>query len=76
MDFRFTLKEEALRKEFDDYFREAMKNAPPEWETALEPMVSMDVCAAFHRQMAKKLEQRAGSPGLGPGNTVGRMLPL
>ena len=55
MDFRFTPEEEALRKEFDDFFRKEMKNAPPEWYTALEPMVSIDICAAFHRQMAKKL---------------------
>ena len=36
MDFRFTPKEEALRKQFDDFYREEMKNAPPEWGTSFE----------------------------------------
>jgi len=29
MDFSFTPEEEALRKEFDDFFRAEMVNAPP-----------------------------------------------
>ncbi|HUV51974.1 MAG TPA: acyl-CoA dehydrogenase family protein, partial [Dehalococcoidia bacterium] len=55
MDFRFTPEEEALRKEFDDFFREEMKNAPPEWGTSMEAMFGLDACWEFHKQMAKKL---------------------
>ncbi len=55
MDFRFTPEEEALRKEFDDFFREEMKNAPPEWGTSMEAMFGLDVCWEFHKKMAKKL---------------------
>jgi alkylation response protein AidB-like acyl-CoA dehydrogenase len=55
MDFQFTQKEEALRKEFDDFFREEMKNAPPEWAASLEAIYSSDVCWEFHKQVAKKL---------------------
>jgi alkylation response protein AidB-like acyl-CoA dehydrogenase len=57
MDFRFTPEQEALRKEFDDFFREEMKDAPPEWETPLEAYGS-DACWEFHKQMAKKLAAR------------------
>jgi alkylation response protein AidB-like acyl-CoA dehydrogenase len=55
MDFRFTQQEEALRKEFDDFFREEMKNAPPEWGTSMEAMFGLDACWEFHKKMAKKL---------------------
>lgn len=55
MDFRFTPEEEALRKEFDDFYREEMKNAPPEWGIYMEAMIGVDACFDFHRKMAKKL---------------------
>ena len=59
MDFRFTPEEEALRKEFDGFYREEMKNAPPEWWTSLEAMFGEDdTCWEFHKQMAKKLAAR------------------
>ncbi len=59
MDFRFTPEEEALRKEFDDFYRAEMKNAPPEWWTSLEAMFGEDDdCWEFHKQMAKKLAAR------------------
>lgn len=55
MDFSFTSKEEALRKEFDDFFKEEMKHAPPEWGTSMEAIFGLDECWKFHKQMAKKL---------------------
>jgi alkylation response protein AidB-like acyl-CoA dehydrogenase len=55
MDFRFTPEQEALRKEFDDFFREEMRNAPPEWGTSMEAMFGLDACWEFHKKMAKKL---------------------
>jgi alkylation response protein AidB-like acyl-CoA dehydrogenase len=55
MDFRFTPGEEALRKEFDDFFREEMKNAPPGWGTYMESFMGEDECFEFHEKMAEKL---------------------
>jgi len=55
MDFRFTPEEEALRKEFDNFFKEEMKHAPPEWGTSMEAIFGLDECWKFHKQMAKKL---------------------
>ncbi len=55
MDFKLTPEEQALRKQFDDFYREEMKSAPPEWGTSMEAMFGLDVCWAFHKKMAKKL---------------------
>jgi alkylation response protein AidB-like acyl-CoA dehydrogenase len=55
VEFSFTSEEEALRKEFDDFFREEMKHAPPEWGTSMEAIFGLDECWKFHKQMAKKL---------------------
>lgn len=55
MDFKFTPEEEAVRKQFDDFFREEMKNAPPEWWTYEEALFGVDVCWEFHKKVAKKL---------------------
>ncbi len=55
MEFRFTPEEEALRKEFDNFFKEEMKHAPPEWGTSMEAIFGLDACWKFHKQMAKRL---------------------
>jgi alkylation response protein AidB-like acyl-CoA dehydrogenase len=55
MDFKFTTEEEALRKEFTDFFEEEMKNAPPEWGTSMEAIFGLDACWEFHKKLAKKL---------------------
>lgn len=55
MDFRFTPQEEALRKEFNDFFQAEMKYAPPEWGTSMEAIFGLDVCWEFHRKLATKL---------------------
>jgi alkylation response protein AidB-like acyl-CoA dehydrogenase len=55
MDFRFTPQEEALRKEFDAFFREEMKHAPPEWGTSMEAIFGLDACWEFHKKIARKL---------------------
>jgi len=55
MDFRFTPKEEALRKEFNDFFKTEMKYAPPEWGTSMEAIFGLDACWEFHRKLATKL---------------------
>jgi alkylation response protein AidB-like acyl-CoA dehydrogenase len=55
MEFRFTPEEEALRKEFDNFFKEEMEHAPPEWGTSMEAIFGLDECWKFHKRMAKKL---------------------
>jgi alkylation response protein AidB-like acyl-CoA dehydrogenase len=55
MDFRFTPEEQALRKEFDDFFKEEMKKAPPQWGTSMEAIFGIDECWEFHKQTARKL---------------------
>jgi len=59
MDFRFTPEQEALRKEFEDFYREEMKNAPPEWGTSLEALFGEDACWEFQRKIAKKLAAKS-----------------
>ncbi len=58
MDYSFAAHEEALREEFDLFFREEMKNAPPQWGTAMEAMFGTDECWSFHREVARKLAAR------------------
>jgi len=58
MDFGFTPEQEALRKEFDDFFTRETRNAPPSWGTYMEAMMGEDECFAFHKQLAKKLGAR------------------
>ena len=55
MDFRFTPEEEALRKEFNDFFKAEMKYAPPEWGTSMEAIFGLDACWEFHRKLSRKL---------------------
>ena len=55
MDFKYTPEQEALKKEFEDFFKEEMKNAPPEWRSCMKAMFVTDEGWEFHRKMAKKL---------------------
>ena len=59
MDFRLTEEQEALKKEFDDFFREEMKNAPPEYgRGGLEGVFDTEEGFQFHRKVAKKLGEK------------------
>jgi alkylation response protein AidB-like acyl-CoA dehydrogenase len=58
MDLRLTPEQEALRKEFDDFFREEMKNAPKGWQGGLEAMYGSEEGWAFHKSVAKKLGEK------------------
>jgi alkylation response protein AidB-like acyl-CoA dehydrogenase len=58
MDYQLTPEQESLRKEFHDFFREEMKNAPREWDASIDAMYDSDECWEFHRQMARKLGAR------------------
>ena len=57
MDFRFTPEQEALRKEFEEYAEELMKDAPPGWSPTLESQFSDEGWAftqATHKKLAAK----------------------
>ena len=54
MDFRFTPEEEVLRKEFDDFFKREMKDAPSHWGASMEAVFSEE-CWGFFKEMARKL---------------------
>jgi alkylation response protein AidB-like acyl-CoA dehydrogenase len=56
MDWNLTEEQRALKQEFEDFFREEMKNAPPGVEHGgLEGMLANDENWQFHRYMGKKL---------------------
>ena len=57
MDFRLTPEQEALKREFEEFFKEEMKKAPPGWSGSMESMFSEEGFP-FHRQMAKKLAEK------------------
>lgn len=58
MDFRLTPEQEALKKGFEEFFKDEIKNAPPDWEGGLEDLVASDEGWGFHVQMARKLAQK------------------
>lgn len=58
MDFKLTEKQEALKQEFDDFFKEEMKHAPQEYELGIEGIYSTDEGFQFHRYMAKRLGEK------------------
>jgi len=57
MDFRLTPEQEALKREFEEFFKKEMKNAPPGWAGALENLFSEEGFP-FHRHMAQRLAQK------------------
>jgi alkylation response protein AidB-like acyl-CoA dehydrogenase len=58
MDFSFTPEQEALRKGFEGFFKEEMKNAPLSWTGGLEDIYDSDEGWEFHRGMARKLAEK------------------
>ncbi|MBW1641713.1 MAG: acyl-CoA dehydrogenase family protein [Deltaproteobacteria bacterium] len=59
MDFELTEKEKSLKEEFDAFFKEEMKNAPPEYGNGgLEGLYSTEEGFAFHTYMAKKIAEK------------------
>jgi len=57
VDFRLTPDQEALKKEFEDFFEEEMKKAPPGFESGLEAIFSEEGFP-FHRQMVRKVAEK------------------
>jgi alkylation response protein AidB-like acyl-CoA dehydrogenase len=77
MDFEFTKEQEALREEFDEFFRKEMKHAPKEWaEGGLEAMYHTDEGFAFHDQMKKKLGKKGWLSRAWPKEYGGQDAPL
>ncbi len=76
MDFQYTPEQEALRKEFDDFFRDEMKHAPTELETSMEALYEFNHCWEFHKQLGKKLAARGWISMAWPEEYGGRDAPL
>ncbi|MGB3128527.1 MAG: acyl-CoA dehydrogenase family protein [Dehalococcoidia bacterium] len=76
MDFRYTPEQEALRKEFDDFFREEMKSAPPEFDASMEALFEFDHCWEFHKQLGRKLAAKGWIAMAWPKEYGGRDAPL
>ena len=59
MDFRLTAEQEALKKEFEDFFKAEMKNAPRALEEGgVEGAYASEEGFAFHNYMKKKLGEK------------------
>ena len=59
MDFRLTKEEEQKKQEFEAFFEEEMKNAPPEFGNGgLEGIYATDEGFEFHKYMARKLGEK------------------
>lgn len=77
MDFKFTKEQEELRAEFDQFFREEMKHAPPGWdEGGLEAMFHSDEGFAFHDQMKRELGKKGWLSRAWPKEYGGQDAPL
>ena len=70
MDFSFTPEQEALRKEFTNFFEDVMKEAPPGWSGGLEDMYDTEVGWEFHRSTARKLAEKGWFPVIPHLNTA------
>ena len=57
MDFKLTPEQEALKKDFEDFFEEEMKNTPKDWIWGLEGLYS-DEGWPFNVYMAKRLAEK------------------
>jgi len=57
MDFKLTEEQRALKQEFEDFFREEMKDAP-ETTGGLEAMLASEESWKFHRTLGKKLGEK------------------
>jgi len=77
MDFKLTEKQLALKKEFEDFFREEMKNAPPEYgKGGLEGIYATEEGFQFHRSMARKLGAKGWLSRAWPKEAGGEGAPL
>ena len=76
MDFRYTPEQQELRKEFDDFFREEMKNVPEDLGASMESLFELDNCWQFHKEMGRKLGAKGWISMAWPKEYGGRDAPL
>ncbi len=77
MDFSLTKEQLELKQEFEEFFKEEMKSAPPEYGSGgLEAIYDTDAGFAFHAQMQKKLGDRGWLSLAWPKEVGGRGAPL
>jgi alkylation response protein AidB-like acyl-CoA dehydrogenase len=78
MDFKLTEEQQRLRGEFEDFFREEMKNAPICYQThsSLEAIYDTDEGFAFHQRMQKKLGEKGWLTMAWPKVYGGREAPI
>ncbi len=77
MNFKLTEKQEALKKEFEDFFREEMKNAPPEYgRGGIEGVYNTPEGFEFHKEMAKKLGAKGWISKTWPKDCGGQEAPM
>lgn len=77
MDYKLTEEQQALKKEFEDFFREEMKAAPPAYQkNALEAMYGDDDGWQFHKSMQKKLAEKGWFTMAWPKEYGGREAPI
>jgi len=58
MDFRLTPEQEALKREFEEFFREEAKRAPEGWVGGMFALFESDENWAYHRSVAEKLAKK------------------
>ena len=58
MDFRLTPEQEDFKREVEEFFRDEMKNAPPDYDFAGRDAILTEDGWKFHRKMAKKLGEK------------------
>jgi alkylation response protein AidB-like acyl-CoA dehydrogenase len=77
MDFRLTKEQEELKASFEVFFREAMKEAPPEYlNGGTEAAYATDEGFAFHRKMQKALGEKGWLAMSWPEQGGGRDAPI
>ena len=73
LDFRLTSEQEALKKEFDNFFREEMKKAPP---LGAENIYDNDEAWDFHCYMARRLGEKGWISRPWPKEYGGQNVPI
>ena len=73
MDFRFTPEQIALKKEYEDFFREEMRKAPPK---GVEIIYDSDEAWEFHCYMARRLGERGWLSRPWPKEYGGQNVPI
>ena len=58
MDFRLTPDQQALKEEFEEFFKEEEKNAPKTWVGGLFGVFEEEENWTYHRSVAEKLAQK------------------